>query len=238
MGLTLGRWHVSLMMVLIILGFLVATAFSTQQRWQQRPGPRKQYLVDFIKEQRGDRTRLAAELQRLREQQGDERRRVAANQGAMAALSQALEDRRMIAGLTPVKGPGVAVVLGDAVSVPPGANPDNYIIHDYDVRLVVNALWRGGAEAIAVGGERLVATTAVRSAGTSILVNAKPLGSPYRIVAIGRPERLLKALENDRDAADFLQAYGPAVGLTARTRRLPTVRIPAYQGSLKMTNAR
>jgi small basic protein len=48
------------------------------------------------------------------------------------------------------------------------------------VQLVVNALWEAGAEAIAINGQRIVATTAIRSAGGAVLINYKVLTSPDR----------------------------------------------------------
>jgi uncharacterized protein YlxW (UPF0749 family) len=53
--------------------------------------------------------------------------------------------------------------------------------------VVANGLWAAGAEAIAVNGQRLTALTAIRSAGSAILVDLAPLTGPYVIEAVGDP---------------------------------------------------
>jgi uncharacterized protein YlxW (UPF0749 family) len=50
---------------------------------------------------------------------------------------------------------------------------------------VVNELWHDGAEAISVNDVRLTPTTAIRFAGQAVLVDFRPVTSPYTIRAIG-----------------------------------------------------
>ncbi len=98
-------------------------------------------------------------------------------------------------GRTPVTGPGVTVTISDAAAsrVPSaGSRPADPataagVVTDRDLQNVVNALWAGGAEAIAVGGIRLGPLTAIRTAGQTILVQFRALASPYRITAVGGP---------------------------------------------------
>jgi hypothetical protein len=57
------------------------------------------------------------------------------------------------AGLTALSGPGVTVRLDDAPrradgARSAGATVDDLVVHQQDVRAVVNALWAGGAEAV------------------------------------------------------------------------------------------
>ena len=42
-----------------------------------------------------------------------------------------------------------------------------------------------GAEAIAINGQRLTATSTIRAAGSAILVDFRPVTSPYEVSAIG-----------------------------------------------------
>ena len=53
------------------------------------------------------------------------------------------------------------------------------------IRDLVVALWHAGAEAIAINGERLVATSSIYGVGSSVLVNTAFLSPPFRLEAIG-----------------------------------------------------
>jgi uncharacterized protein YlxW (UPF0749 family) len=103
---------------------------------------------------------------------------------------------------------------------------------DRDVQSIVNALWAGGAEAVAVNGERLTTQSAIRQAGDAILVNFVPLASPYVVTAIGDPVTLETSFGSSGAAArmrTLAQVYGLQFGY-ARAGELtlaaaPTVRL-------------
>lgn len=94
------------------------------------------------------------------------------------------------AGTIAVTGPGVELVVADAVEVPGADDVRASRVQDYDLQVVVNALWASGAEAITINGTRLTTTSAIRSAGDAILVGLTGLASPYTIAAIGDPQAL------------------------------------------------
>lgn len=234
MQFKLGRWHLSLAIVFVVLGFLLSTAFATQQRSGERPGPRKQNLIDFIEKQRREREKLGSQLVEARKNVAGLDSARAGRLGVLAKYSRELESLRVRAGLKGVSGRGIELLIGDAARIPLGADPDSFLIHDYDLQILINALWRGGAEAIAVNGERFVVNTGIRSAGSTILINSKPQGGPYRIKAIGASKRLVRTLKADSDAAllmgDYAQKYGLIVKLSTRNK----VTIPPYKGSLRL----
>ena len=66
-------------------------------------------------------------------------------------------------------------------------------IVDFDLQVISNELWHDGAEAIAINGQRLIATSTIRAAGNAILVDLAPLSEPYTIQAIG-PSSMADAL--------------------------------------------
>lgn len=101
------------------------------------------------------------------------------------------------AAVLPVTGPGLVVTLGNplpsADEDPVGGNGTDdptALVLDRDLQLLVNALWAAGAEAISVDGQRLGPTTAIRQAGGAILVDFRPVSSPYEVLAVGDPDRL------------------------------------------------
>jgi uncharacterized protein YlxW (UPF0749 family) len=62
------------------------------------------------------------------------------------------------------------------------------VVLDRDLQDIANALWQAGAEAVAVNGQRLTATGTIRAAGGVILVDFRPVTSPYEVTAIGPPD--------------------------------------------------
>ena len=94
-----------------------------------------------------------------------------------------------VAGRTPVRGPALQVTLDDAKldggDVPAGGDPDDYVIHQQDVQSVVNALWKGGAEAMMLQDQRVISTSAVRCVGNTLILQGRVYSPPYVITAIG-----------------------------------------------------
>ena len=80
------------------------------------------------------------------------------------------------AGTVAVSGPGMRVVLTDApVDVKPaGVDDDSLVVHQQDIQAVVNALWAGGAEAITIQNQRVIATTGIKCVGNSVVLHGIP----------------------------------------------------------------
>lgn len=153
----------------------------------------------------------------------------ATQQVRLTALSQQLQGLKALTGLTAVTGAGVVVELEDSQRpLLPGENPNEVILHNYDVVLVVNELWAAGTEAMAVNGQRIIPTTAIRSVATTMMVNTKRIAPPIRIEAIGDPDRLARYVRRPGGYLGLLQAFTFPTRVT-RTERL---MIPAYKGPL------
>ena len=144
-----------------------------------------------------------------------------------------------VAGLTAVHGPGVEVTLDDAPHESAnlnGVDPDNLVIHQQDVQAVVNALWRGGAEAVMVMDQRLISTSAVKCVGNTLLLQGRVYSPPYRISAIGNQTGLVRALEVDPGVQliqDLARVYGLGYAVAAR----PSITMPAFTGSITLPDA-
>ncbi|MGC5166283.1 DUF881 domain-containing protein [Luteimicrobium sp. DT211] len=137
---------------------------------------------------------------------------------ALAAQSPSLlatvQDDTVASGAAAVSGPGVTVTVSDAadaVAADGTVDPDRRV-QDSDLQNVVNALWAGGAEAVAINGQRLTSTTAIRSAGSAILVDFVGLASPYHVEAVGDPDALRSSFATST-AADQLKVLGESYGL-------------------------
>ncbi|WP_448629457.1 DUF881 domain-containing protein [Cellulomonas soli] len=87
-------------------------------------------------------------------------------------------------------GTGLRVVLSDAATTDPDTQDPNERVQDFDLQVLANGLWAAGAEAVAINGVRLTATSAIRTAGSAVHVDLVPLSSPYTVEAIGDPAQL------------------------------------------------
>lgn len=234
------NWHLSITLVCIILGILLATSFNTQQRNREAINTlRKQDLIKTVRELEKSKARLESEIKDERAQIARYEELAAKNQGILSTYTKELEKVKMAAGLVQEKGPGIIVTLADNPQYPKDdPNPNNYIIHDYDIRVVVNSLWGGGAKAISVNDQRLISTSAIRCAGTFILINSTRLSSPYIIKAIGDPERLENALNEDVNSRRFMNEIANFYGLKKSVTRSPSLVIKGYNGGLLVDKAK
>ncbi|QSY48463.1 MULTISPECIES: DUF881 domain-containing protein [Streptomyces] len=140
----------------------------------------------------------------------------------------------LLAGATPVHGPGVKVVVDDAKQAKSsGGGPrestgfsDTGRVRDRDMQRIVNGLWQSGAEAIAVNGQRLTSLSAIRAAGDAILVDNKPLVPPYTVLAVGNGQRLSTAFQDSVDG-QYLHVLQQNYGVRASISAQDEVRLPA-----------
>jgi uncharacterized protein YlxW (UPF0749 family) len=149
-----------------------------------------------------------------------------------------MEALRPGAGLTPVEGPAVTVELNDAPprpdgQLPAGATVNDLVVHQQDVQAVVNALWAGGAEAMTIMGQRVIATGAVRCVGNTLLLYGRTYSPPFTIRAIGPRGTMRGALDMSPAVRAFRQAvqdYDLGYDVTEEG----TVRMPGYTGQVSL----
>ena len=76
-------------------------------------------------------------------------------------------------------------------------DPNYLVVHQGDIQAVANALWAGGAEAMTIQGQRVIATTGIKCVGNTVVLHDVPYSPPYVISAIGDPVALLTSLEDN-----------------------------------------
>ena len=144
------------------------------------------------------------------------------------------------AGLAAVTGPAVKVTLNDAPldsgQLPQGASPNDVVVHQQDVQAVVNALWAGGAEAMMLQDQRVIATSAVRCVGNTLVLQGRVYSPPYVVTAIGDPARLSAALEASREVRIYRE-YVAAYGLEYEHSTVEKAKFPAYSGTIAPEHA-
>ena len=108
-----------------------------------------------------------------------------------------LRSLQISTGFVAVRGPGLRITVSDN----PDGSPDGRV-RASDLRLLVNGLWRGGAEAIAINGRRLSNISAIVNANISIALNRSPLTPPYVVSAIG-DDRMASQLQASTSGLQF-----------------------------------
>ena len=159
------------------------------------------------------------------------REATASKDATSSVINDELALNNNLLGVTNLKGPGLIITLKDdpnasRKNLSPIDDVSNHIIHDSDLRAVVNALKNAGAEAISINGQRVVFPTAINCVGNVIKVNQEKVGTPFEILAIGFPERMDNALTMPGGYLEILEEYG----IVVTVKRSDEVKIPKYNG--------
>ncbi|RFU20721.1 DUF881 domain-containing protein [Geodermatophilus marinus] len=188
--------QVAVALTLAFAGLLAGVTYNEAAAGEPARAEIRAALVDDIMAATETTDRLAADLEQLRADVAAARAEALAASAVGQRALDALEAAEVAAAATAVEGPGLLVTLADAE---PDADSDPVggggvdprgQVRDGDLQLVVNALWAAGAEAVAINGQRLGPTTAIRFAGEAVLVDFRPVTNPYLVSAIGDPATL------------------------------------------------
>lgn len=215
-------------------GLLFAASATTAQGGDLRAGRRSQLhqLIAREGDEVGQAEQVAAALRR---EVTDRTAAVAVDDAQVAAERTRAAALAAAAGTSAVTGPAVTVQLDDAAAGADrsGAAPDDLVVHEQDLQAVVSALWSGGAEAMTLMGQRLVATSAVRCVGNTVLLQGRVYGPPFVVSAVGDPERLRRALD-DAPGVQLFRDAADRFGLGYQVSVADRVRLPAYAGPLEL----
>ncbi|MCW2611839.1 MAG: hypothetical protein QOC93_3067 [Actinomycetota bacterium] len=216
----------------LVIGVVLAIAYEQAVARAPEAARTRAALARDV-DQRSERTdRLQRSAETLREQVAQDRADALAGDSSGAAAVTTLRELEAVTGLGRVAGPGVLVRLADGpppkdpVTGEPTSEADLGRIQDRDLQDVVNALWASGAEAISINGQRLAATSAIRSAGGAVLVDFRPVGSPYSLRAIGNPDLLPKRFDGSAAARRF-RGYEQQYGMSFSAERDDRLELPA-----------
>ncbi|APS23939.1 membrane protein [Streptomyces sp. Tue 6075] len=189
----------------------------------------REELIDRINAETEAADTLESDVDKLRADVSERQRKAleqhGGDQGQLVAL---------LAGATPVEGPGVKLIIDDAKNTDQGGGgpressgfADTGRVRDRDMQRVVNGLWESGAEAIAINGQRLTALSAIRAAGDAILVDNRPLVPPYTVLAVGDGKKLATAFQDSADG-QYLQALKESFDIRTSISDQAKVQLPA-----------
>jgi uncharacterized protein YlxW (UPF0749 family) len=219
----------------VLIGFLAVVTVKGRPSTSAGRLPRQFFLAGLIDAQQRTATGLRSQVDDLRRQIDAVQAAGASRQSSLAGLQDQLQQAKLLAGLDPVRGPGVRVVLDDSDRrTSPTGNVNDLVIHSQDIQAVVNSLWRAGAEAIAVNDQRLVSTSAVLCVGNTLLLNGTVQSPPYRVDAVG-------AVRDRFDSDSQVKAFHDAAdtfGLRFSVTTADSLTLPAYDGGTSLRYAR
>lgn len=229
-------WQISA--VSFVLGLLLAAATVTASKVGNSAPSRTGFFYESKVTVDPDKkaAELQAEIQKLRADKTSLEKAAANRSDVSKNLNQDLQETKLFAGLSEVTGPGVVVSLTDSKKDRLiGVDPQSYLIHDRDIRDVVNELRAAGAEAISVNGQRITVSSSIRCAGPIILINQEEMAMPFTIQAIGEPDKLLSALNIHNGVLDQIRTFGSDM---AKSEKKAQLRLPAFAGTTHIKYAK
>ncbi|HEX8236913.1 MAG TPA: DUF881 domain-containing protein [Abditibacteriaceae bacterium] len=235
-----SRWIYSLTGICFLCGGLLAMQVRAIQNVRQTRQDNVQAAV-LMRQQAEQNQRLAAKAQRetelakkqLKTLQGQLASSGNISRKQLGVLNSQIKQLQMTAGLTPVIGPGIRLIMTDnpSASTQSGGPFVPGMVHDFDLLQVVNDLRAAGAEAIAVNGRRITGYSPIRCVGPVIHINWEPAAPPFRIEATGDPDTLYAALNMPQGILDNLRnpSMGPALGI--KMTKVSELSLPQAAGA-------
>src|SRR3972149_709703 len=226
-------WQASLTIILLVTGFLAVAQWRAGQPLRAQvelPTQRVQQLAVLLKQQEEARLALEAEIRQLTSRVQAYQRAVAEGRGAAETMAEEFAQLRLILRLTPGEGPG------GGARVPGGSPPGGALpvqMRAADLAGLVNELWSAGAEAVAVNGVRILATTGVRDHADDILGGEGARRPPFAVVAIGEPLTLQTALKLRGGFVEGLRS----IARQATGQRPGRIKLNAYRARLQFRYA-
>ncbi len=233
-----GRWRIGTPAVVLVCGALFVVSATNSEGTDLRPGR----YADLAALTRSE----AEEYDALQERVADLNTQVeqlagSVNDRIVDRFNRRVDRLEEPAGLTPESGPGVTVTLSDAPEEVINETTQDLnllVVHQQDIQAVVNAMWKGGASAVTVQGQRLVSTTGIKCEGNSVQLHGVPYPQPYVIEAVGDQTDLVSVIADD----DYLQIYReqaaiPDISVGWDLQLQAQVTAPAYDGLTDLSYA-
>lgn len=236
-----SAWRFGVPLVCLLAGLLLAATHGVSggDEIRRSDAPR---LVDLVREAQQSVDRLTAERDSLATAIDTRHGGSPTADAALAAITEKSAQLAADAGLDPMRGPGLVVTLNDAQRdaegrFPRDASPDDLVVHQQDIEAVLNALWSAGAEGIQMQDQRIIATSAPRCVGNTLLLNGRTYSPPYVITAIGDAARMQATLA----AAPLVTVYKQYVmrfGLGYTEEPRPQVELAGHTQPVRMQFAK
>jgi len=199
----------------LVLGLLVTVAVIRPDGTSPWQNARTEDLVQILDGLDARQQRLLAESARLATLQADLERGSTAE--ALAEAQRRVVALQVLAGTTPVTGPGLTISIADSKGA-----VDSPLLLD-----AVQELRDAGAEAIQVGDTRVVVNTWFADGPRGTLVDGNPIPQPLVIRAIGDPDTMKAAMSIPGGLADTVRTRGAGFDTTTAQSMAISVTVPS-----------
>jgi uncharacterized protein YlxW (UPF0749 family) len=230
-------WLATVALTALVLGFFFATQLRSQLIPPSAQVARNQALLAAVqsleRENAGYRDRVATDRKEIAALEAAASGRTTAS----SQLAAQVADLRAHAGLTPLRGPGEVVSLGNGKPNPSAVTNTSYLVDFQDLQDVVNVLFQGGAEAVAVNGRRISPASRWAGEGSAVVIDqGPPLQAPFNVTAIGNRGEMETLLGEPASLGD-LKARQRDFQLQMTWQGSGELAVPAYDSSLDVTYA-
>jgi uncharacterized protein YlxW (UPF0749 family) len=187
--------------VLLLLGFLVVVQLNSQTANNALNNLTLQELGELVGNLTTRNDQLRREVSILERQRDGVASTVERGDSSVAQIRSDLNRVLAWSGALGVSGAGVRVTVTGGL---PGSA----------VETVLNELRNAGAEAVSIGGIRVVPGVVVSGPPGSLMATGVPLSDPVEIFAVGQPETLAGSLTRSGGPIAQLAARFPEVVIT------------------------
>jgi uncharacterized protein YlxW (UPF0749 family) len=230
-------WYPVVALTALGFGFFFATQLHSQLIPPSAQVARNQALIGTVMSLERDNAAARARVAASRAEIANLEAQAAARSDSSRQLADQVADLRAHAGLTRIHGPGETVTLGNGKPNPGAGGSTAYITTFEDVQDVVNVLFQGGAEAVAVNGRRISPASRLNgSGGTAVIDQGPALQAPFQIAAIGNRAEMENVLSDPASLGDLKrrqQEFQVQVGWQGSG----DLSLPAYDSTLDVTYA-
>lgn len=223
-----GRFTV----ILFVIGFMTATQYNTVNTDDSRDSRDTWEIRQQLSREKQLHSELLSEISLLDDTLGkysDE-----ATQDPEAVLKETVEDLRVSAGFSQVTGPGIELEISPSLEAIALGTEITEIPPDLLIRLV-NEINRFNGIELAIAGERVINTTAIRDINGYTTVNTKPISTPPFTIGI-----TATSMEEARKLASHLTAsaihddfYIDDLTITISEPQ-KKLALPAFDGEINM----
>lgn len=194
-------YQLTMGLIFLLFGFMVTSQLNMREKQAAVADNNKQSPEILVENEQLKKTRdeLQKKVNELTEKSQNYEAAAAGKTDESNLLVQELQETRLRAGLSDVKGPGIVIYITPKANLF-GSSVDRQPILDFDLLSIVNELYAVGAEAISINDIRLTNRSGIRAAGNGIMINNEKV-SPQKRVTI-------KAIGDKKTFSETLNFYG------------------------------
>lgn len=179
-----------------------------------------------------DQQELETKLQELRVSLAETTEKF--EQGGSRQLKQRLDELRELTSTSEIQGEGLEIFLADSTKVDrETVNPeDEALVHAADLRDLVNLLFAGGSEAVAINDRRILPLSSLNVVGNTFFIHDFYGFPPFTITAIGPRNVLFSRLRDETFLPDIhKRSQNRKIRFTFQEK--DDLSIPAFSGVLR-----